>query len=131
MKRLSAQAIYNLATDHEQIWLRPGETPPERARHSIQDRKIMVTVACNPLGFPLIVVLPKGHTFNAEYYRDNILAALTQLQREDDGIQLILHADNARGQTAQKCRTFCEENGLRLAHHPPSMNEEADCEEEL
>jgi hypothetical protein len=44
MKRLSAQAIYNLATDDEQIWLRLRETPPERARHTIQDRKIPVTI---------------------------------------------------------------------------------------
>jgi hypothetical protein len=85
MKRLSAQAISNLATDHEQIWLRPGETPPERARHTIQDRKSMVIIAWNPLGFPLITALPKGCTLNAEYYRDNILAALTQFQPGDDG----------------------------------------------
>jgi hypothetical protein len=39
----------------------------------------MVAIAWNPLGFPLIVALPKGRTFNAEYYRDNIFAALTQL----------------------------------------------------
>jgi hypothetical protein len=119
MKRLSAQAIYNLATDHEQIWLRPGETLPERARHAIQNRKIRVTIAWNPLGFPLIVALPKWRTFNAEYYRDNILAALTQLQPEDDGRKLVVHADNARDYTAQKCRTFCRENGLRLAPHSP------------
>jgi NADH:ubiquinone oxidoreductase subunit E len=30
------------------------------------------------------MALPKGGTFNAEYYRDNILTALTQLQPEDD-----------------------------------------------
>jgi transposase len=71
------------------------------------------------LGFPLIVALPKGCTFNAEYYRDNILAALTQLQLEDDGRKLVVHTDNARAHIAQKCRTFCEENGLRLALHPP------------
>jgi hypothetical protein len=115
MKRLSAQANYSLATDHERIWLRPGETPPERARHTIQDRKIMVTIAWNPLGFPLIVALSKGRPFNAEYYRDNILAALTQLQPEDDGRKLVVYTDNARGHTAQECRTFCEENELRLA----------------
>jgi hypothetical protein len=114
MKRLSAQAIYNLATGHEQIWLLPGETPPERARHTIQDRKIMATIAWNPLGFPLIVAVPKGRTFNAEYYHDNILAALTRLQSEDDGRKLVVHADNARAHTAQKRRTFCKENGLRL-----------------
>jgi hypothetical protein len=103
----------SLATDHQQIWLRLGETPPERARHTIQDRKIMVTIAWNPLGFPLIVALPKGRTFNAEYYRDNILATLTQLQPDDDGRKVVVRADNARAHTAQKCRPFCEENGLR------------------
>jgi transposase len=71
------------------------------------------------LGFPLIVALPKVRTFNAEYYRDNILLALIQLQPEDDGRKLVVHADNAGAHTAQKCRTFCEENGLRLAPHPP------------
>jgi hypothetical protein len=119
MKRLSAQALCNLATDHEQIWLRSGETPPERARHTIQDEKIMVIIAWNTLGFPLVVALTKVRTFNAEYYRDNILAALTQLEPEDDGRKLVVHADNARTHAGQKCGTFCEENGLRLASHPP------------
>jgi hypothetical protein len=78
----------------------------------------MVAIAWNPLGFPLIVALPKGRTFNAEYYRDNILGELTQLQPEDDGRRLVVHADNTRAHTGQKYRTFCEENGLRLAPHP-------------
>jgi histone-lysine N-methyltransferase SETMAR len=119
MKRLSAPAIYNLAMDHEQIWLRLGETPPERARHTIQDRKIMVTVAWNPLRFPLIVALPMGRTFNAEHYHANVLAALAQLYPENDGKKLVVHADNAKAHAAPKCRTFYEENGLRLAPHPP------------
>jgi transposase len=88
-------------------------------RQTIQDRKIMVTIAWNPLGFPLIVELPKGCIFNAEYYHDNILAALTQLQPEYDGRKLVVHTDSARAHAAQKCRTFCEENGLRLAPHRP------------
>jgi hypothetical protein len=91
----------SLATDYEQIWFRPGETLPERARHTIQDRTIMVTIAWNSLGFPLIVALPKERVFNAEYYRDNILATLTQFQPEDDGRKLVVHADNARAHTAQ------------------------------
>jgi hypothetical protein len=72
----------------------------------------------NPLGFPLILALPKGRIFNAEHYRDNILAALTQLQPEDDGRKLDVHADNTRAHATQKYRTLCEENGLRLAPHP-------------
>jgi hypothetical protein len=64
------------------------------------------------------VAHPKGDNFNPEYSRDNILAALTQLQPEDDGRKLDVHAENARVRTAQKCRKFYEENGLRLAPHP-------------
>jgi hypothetical protein len=119
IKRLSAQAIYNPATDHQQIWLRPGETPPERARHTVQDRKIMVTFAWIPVGLPLIVAFPKGRAFNAEYYGDNVLAALTQLQPEDDGRKLVVYAGNARAHITRKGRTFCEENGPRLAPHLP------------
>jgi transposase len=71
------------------------------------------------IGIPFIVTPPKGRTFNAEYYRDTIFAALTQLQPEDDERKFVVHADNARAHTAQKCRTFCEESGLRLGPHPP------------
>jgi hypothetical protein len=85
----------------------------------IQDRKSMVTIAWNPLGFPLIAALPKGRTFNAEYYRDNILVALAQFQPEDDEGKLVVHADNARVHVAQKCQAFGGENGLRLTPHSP------------
>jgi hypothetical protein len=78
----------------------------------------MVTIAWNPLRFPSIVALPKGRIFNAEYYRDSILAALSQLQPEDNMRKLVVHVGNARARTAQKCRTLCREKGLRLAPHP-------------
>jgi hypothetical protein len=48
-----------------------------------------------PLEFPLIVALPKRRAFNAEYYREHILTALTQFQPEDGGRKLVVHADNA------------------------------------
>jgi hypothetical protein len=89
------------------------------ARHKIQNWTIMVAIAWNPLGFPLIVALSKGRTFNAEYYRNNILAALTRLEPEDDGRKLVVHAHNVTAHTAQKRRTFCEEDGPRLTRHPP------------
>jgi hypothetical protein len=60
----------------------------------------MVTIAWNPSGFSMIMALPKGRAFNAEYYCDNILAALTQLQPEDDGRKLVVHAGNTRARTA-------------------------------
>jgi hypothetical protein len=84
----------------------------------------------NPLKFPLILALPKGRTFNAEYYRDNILATLTQLQPEDDGRKFVVHADNAKAHTAQKYRTFAKKMDCGslsihpthlISHHPTSF----------
>jgi hypothetical protein len=83
----------------------------------------MVTITWNPLRFPLIMAFPKGRIFNAEYYHDNILVALTQFQPEDDGRKFVVHVDNAEARIAQKCRTFCEANGLRLAPHPPYLSD--------
>jgi hypothetical protein len=47
------ESWFYLTTDHEQIWLRPGGTPPERARHTIQDRKIIVTHCMESIGISL------------------------------------------------------------------------------
>jgi hypothetical protein len=110
MKRLSAQAIYNELV----AVLRPGETPPERARHTIKDRKIIVTIAWIPLGFPLIVALPKGHIFNSEYYRDNICNIDQRTTGENSLLMLIM-----QGLTLLKMSNCCEENELGLAPHPP------------
>jgi hypothetical protein len=63
------ESWFYLSTDHEQIWLRTDQEPPERAKHTIQDNKIMVTTAWNPLGFHLVEALAKGGRFNAEYCR--------------------------------------------------------------
>jgi histone-lysine N-methyltransferase SETMAR len=119
MKRPSAQAI-----DNELVALLGpdaiGDSPVANyLRRWNFPSTLRETIAWNPLGFPLIMVLPKGHTFNAEYYRDNIIAALIQFPPEDDGRKLVVHAYNARAHTGQKRRTFCKENGLRLAFHPP------------
>jgi transposase len=110
---------FYLSTDHEQIWLQPDQEPPKRAKHTIQDKKIMVTIAWNALGFHLVEALPKGRSFNAEYYRDNILTELIRLRPQAGERNLVIHADNASLHTAQNCRTFCAKNGLRLATHPP------------
>jgi hypothetical protein len=76
------------------------------------------------------VALFKGRTFNAEYYHDNILAALTQFQPEHDGRKLAVHADNARYHTAQKGRTFAKKMDCGslpispthlISHHPTSF----------
>jgi hypothetical protein len=92
---------------------------PERAKHTIQDKKIMVTIAWNPRGFHLVEVLSKGRDFHAEYDRDNILTERIRFRREAGERYFVIQADNAGPPTAQKCRTCCSGNGLRPATHPP------------
>jgi hypothetical protein len=48
------ESWFYLSTDYEQIWLRPDEEPSERVKHPIQDKKIMVTISWNALGFHLV-----------------------------------------------------------------------------
>jgi hypothetical protein len=61
---------------------------------------MMVIIAWNPLGFHLFDALPKGNTFNAEYYRVNILTELLLFRPQVDGRRLVIHAGNARPHTA-------------------------------
>jgi hypothetical protein len=72
---------FYLSADHEQIWLRAEERPSERPRHTIQDPKMMMTIAWNPLGLHLLNALPKGNTFNVEHYRVDILTELFRCPR--------------------------------------------------
>jgi transposase len=105
--------------DYEQIWIHVKEQSPERLRDNIQDSKTMVTIAWNPLGFHFLDPLPKGNTFDTEYYRVDILTEFLPFRPHVDGRRLIIHADNARPQTTRKFRAFCEENRLRLAVRSP------------
>jgi hypothetical protein len=60
----------------------------------IQDPKMMVTIAWNPLRFHLLDAPPKSNAFNAEYCRVNILTELLPLRPQVDGRRLVIHADN-------------------------------------
>jgi histone-lysine N-methyltransferase SETMAR len=67
----------------------------------------------------LVEALAKGRHFNAKYYRDNILTELLRFRPWPGERYFVIHADNARPHTAQKCGTCCAENGLQPATHPP------------
>jgi hypothetical protein len=44
MITLGASWFY-FAIDHEQVWLRPDQEPPEQRRHTIEDREMMAMIA--------------------------------------------------------------------------------------
>jgi hypothetical protein len=97
---------FYFAPDHEHTWLRPEEQSPENAAHMIQDPRMMVTIAGNPVGFHLPDSLPKSRTFNAQYHLDHVLSALLSLHPQADGRKLMIHADNASPYTSRKCTNF-------------------------
>jgi hypothetical protein len=122
---------FYLSTDHEQIWLRVEEQSPERPRHTIQDPKMMVTIAWNPLGLHLLDARPKGKAINAEHYCVNIPTELLPLRPQVDGRRLVIYADNARPHTARKCRAFAKKIDSAspyihrthlISHHPASFS---------
>jgi hypothetical protein len=47
-------------TDHERIWLAPGETPPDRERHTVQSPKFMLRIVWGTTGFHVVKLLLKG-----------------------------------------------------------------------
>jgi hypothetical protein len=112
------ESWFYLSADKEQIWHHVKEQPPEGPRDTFQDSKVMVIIAWNRLEFHLLDALPKGNTFNAEYYRVNIFTKLLLLRPQVNERRLVIHVGNAMAHTARKCRAFCEENRLRLAVHP-------------
>jgi hypothetical protein len=114
------ESWFDLSTDHEQIWLSADQELPERAKHTIHDKKIGVTIAWNPLGFQLVDALPRGRGFNAEHYRDNILTELIRFRPEAGERYFVIHADNARPHTAQKCRTFVPKSDCGPPHIRPT-----------
>jgi hypothetical protein len=83
----------------------------------MQDPKMMVAIAWNPMRFHLLDARPKGNTFRAEYSRANIFTELLPLRPHVDERKLVILADNAKPHTARKSRAFCEEKGLTI--HPP------------
>jgi hypothetical protein len=115
------ESWFDLRIDHKQMWLRPEEKPLERPHHTFQNPTMMVTITWNPLKFHMLDALPKGNSFTRGegYYRDNIFAGLVPLRPAGEERPFYLHADNARVDTAQKCRYFGRENGLRTIPHPP------------
>jgi hypothetical protein len=94
------ESWFYLWTKHEIVWLQAGQQPPDRVKHMIGDRKMMVTIVWNPHGFHFVDGLPKGQKFNANYYIDNILQPLLESRSTGPSSGLIIHADNARPHTA-------------------------------
>jgi hypothetical protein len=54
-----------LFSEHDLMWIAPGEIVVDRERHTVQSRKFILPVMWNPIGFHVLKALPKGRKFNA------------------------------------------------------------------
>jgi hypothetical protein len=110
-----------LFSDHDLIWTAPAEIVVDRERHTVQSPKSMLTVVWNPVGSRVLKTLPKGRKFNAQYYINDILAAISDWRRQTGGAQpnkLWVHSDNARPHTAKMSRDYTGLNRMKQATHP-------------
>jgi hypothetical protein len=86
------------------------------------NRKFMLTIVWNLRGFHLIKVLEKDRTFNASYYIAKILESLSQwlsIEAAGNERKLLVHANNARRDTAKLSTPYFNENRMKSAPHPP------------
>jgi histone-lysine N-methyltransferase SETMAR len=115
------ESWFYLSTDHEMIWLQSGEKVPERERHVIQSKELMLTIVWNPSGFHLLNVLLAGCKFNSNHYVTNIIGPIAGWRRVQAGAsrrKLIIHADNARPHVAKLTEQFQEHNSMKRGPHP-------------
>jgi histone-lysine N-methyltransferase SETMAR len=111
-----------LFSEHDLMWTSPGEIVVDRERHIVQSPKFMLTVVWNPIGFHVLKALPKGRKFNAQYYTNDILVAISDWRRQIGATRpnkLWVHSDNARPHTAKMSRDYIGFNRMKQTPHPP------------
>jgi hypothetical protein len=95
-----------LFSEHDLMWTDPGETAVDRERHTVQSPKFMLTVVWNLIGFHVLKTLAKGRKFNAQYYTNDILVAISDWRQQTGGTRpnkLWVHSDSLR-HTLRKCQ---------------------------
>jgi histone-lysine N-methyltransferase SETMAR len=116
------ESSFYLNTDHNRLWLVPGETPPDRERHIIQLPKFISIVLWGVTRFHVVKLLPKGDIFNACYCINEILSKIAfwrEGQRGASNRKMIVHVDNARPHPVRSIRQYIESCKMIRPQHPP------------
>jgi hypothetical protein len=68
-----------LFNEYDLMWTAPGENVVDRERHTVQSPKFILTVVCvwNLIGFHVVKTLPKSRKFDAQYYINDTLVAIS------------------------------------------------------
>jgi hypothetical protein len=111
-----------LFSEHHLMWIAPGEIVIDRERHIVQSPKFMLTVVWNPTRFHVLKVLSKGRKFNAQYYTNNILVAISDWRRQTGATRpnkWWVLSDNVQPHTAKMSRDYIGLNRMKQAPRPP------------
>jgi hypothetical protein len=60
--------------------LREDKSLPEREKHMIQAKEMVIAIVWNPIGFYIVDVFSKGQIFNAVYYNECILQQVLEFR---------------------------------------------------
>jgi hypothetical protein len=104
------------------MWTAPGEIVVDRERHTVQSPKFMLTVVWNLIEFHVPKALLTGRKFNAQYYTNDVLVAISDWRRQTGGTlpnKFWVHSDNAWPHTAKMSRDCICLNRMKQALHPP------------
>jgi hypothetical protein len=112
---------------HEMFWLPDGEDVPDWEIHTIQSPKLMLTFVWNPHGFHIVDDMP-CHAMPCRKERWSRLPTIFEIfsPRSLHGVErgermLVGHGANARPDTAQATRAFCDDNFLRTVPNQPYL----------
>jgi hypothetical protein len=111
-----------LFSEHDLMWTTPREIVVDREGHTVQSPKLMLTIVWNPIGFHVLKALTKGRKFNAQYYTNDILVAISDWRRHTGGTRqnkLWMHSDNARAHTVEMSSDYIGLNRMKQAPYPP------------
>lgn len=115
----------------EARWVLVDRDPGEMENKAFVSKKTMVTIFIGAKGLLLAEVLPHGQHISGQYFLEKILEPLANMRFKDGAGGTrppMVHFDNARVHTCQKCARFLEESGLERLPHPPYSPDLAPCD---
>jgi hypothetical protein len=75
----------HLFSEHDLMWTARREIVVDRERHTVQSPTFILRVVWNPIGFHVLKTLSKGRKFDAQYYTNDILVAISDWRRQAGG----------------------------------------------
>jgi hypothetical protein len=102
------------------FWGKPEDDPPEMPRKTIGTPKVMLVVFWGVHSTPVLKLLPKGTTMNAETFKSLVVNELVESAKTlAEGESLMIHWDNAPAHTAKTVSEAAKHPKVIILPQPP------------